>query len=40
MPWTIFRDQFEAVAGHNNWSPQEKATHLFAILQGQATDIL
>jgi hypothetical protein len=36
----MFRHQFEAVAGHNNWAPWEKATHLLAILQGQAADVL
>jgi hypothetical protein len=40
MSWTIIYHQFKAVAGHNNWSPQEKAMHLFAILRGQPADIV
>jgi hypothetical protein len=38
--WAMFRHQFEAVAGYNNWAPWEKATHLSAVLQGQAADVL
>lgn len=39
MDRTIFHHQFEAVV-RLNWTPQEKATHLLGVLQGQATDIL
>jgi hypothetical protein len=36
----VFNLQFEAVTDHNNWAAQEKATLLFAILQGHAAEIL
>jgi hypothetical protein len=32
--------QLEAVANHNGLAAQKKATHLLAILQGQAADII
>jgi hypothetical protein len=32
--------QFDAVASRNDWTSSEKVTHLLAVLQGQATDIL
>jgi hypothetical protein len=38
--WAMFRRQFETVAGHNRWMPQEKATYLIAALQGLACDVL
>jgi hypothetical protein len=40
MSWTMFCRQFAAVAKHDNWSHQEKATHPFAIVQAKAADIL
>jgi hypothetical protein len=36
-PGPSFIASFEAVAGHNNWTAQEKATH-FLVIQGQAAD--
>jgi hypothetical protein len=38
--WAMFQRQFETVADHNRWMPQEKATYLIAALQGQACDVL
>jgi hypothetical protein len=38
--WTIFHIQFEAAADINDWTSQEKAAHLLAILQAQTADIL
>jgi gas vesicle protein len=32
--WAMFRRQFETVADHNRWMPQEKATYSIAALQG------
>jgi hypothetical protein len=38
--WAMFRRQFETVADHNRWMPQEKATYLIAALEGRACDVL
>jgi hypothetical protein len=38
--WAMYRRQFETVADHNRWMPQEKATYLIAALQGRACDVL
>jgi hypothetical protein len=40
MSWIVFRRQFEAVAGHQNWASRENATYLLAVLQGQAVNVL
>jgi len=38
--WAVFRRQFETAEVQNNWTQNEKSTHLFSVLQGQAADIL
>jgi hypothetical protein len=38
--WALFRRQFETVAEHNCWAPQEKSTYLITALQGRAADVL
>jgi hypothetical protein len=38
--WTLFHHEFEVVAEHNSWVNWEKATHLLAVWQGQATNFL
>jgi hypothetical protein len=40
MSWTLFHHQFKAMVEYNSWRDQEQATHLLAILQGQAVDVL
>jgi hypothetical protein len=37
--WAVFR-QFEAAAVQNNWSPNQRVSHLLSVLQGQVADIL
>jgi hypothetical protein len=39
VSWTVFHRQFEALADQEGWAGRE-VTHLLAILQGQAADIL
>jgi hypothetical protein len=36
----MLHHQFEAVAGYNNWAPQEKVMHLLTVLNEQATNVL
>jgi hypothetical protein len=36
----VSRRQFEIVAKHNSWTPQEKSTYLITALQGRATNVL
>jgi hypothetical protein len=38
--WATFHSHFEAMAYHNNWTYHKKATHLLAVLQGLAANIL
>ena len=38
--WAVFRRQFETAEVQSNWTENEKSTHLFSVLQGQAADIL
>jgi hypothetical protein len=38
--WSVFRRQFEIVAGHNRWSDREKSTYLITALKGRALDVL
>lgn len=40
MFWTLFHHEFKVVAEHNRWVDWEKAAHLLAVLQGQATNFL
>jgi hypothetical protein len=37
--WAVFHRQFEAAAGQNNWTSNERAAHLLSVLQGKAADI-
>jgi len=38
--WAVFRRQFETAEVQNNWTQNEKSTHFFSVLQGQAADII
>jgi hypothetical protein len=38
--WTVFDQQFSAVAYRNSWMAHNKTMHLLSNLQGQAADIL
>jgi hypothetical protein len=38
--WAVFRRQFETVAQHNHWSPQEKSAYLITTLKDRVTDVL
>jgi hypothetical protein len=38
--WSVFRRQFESVAGHNRWSNREKSTFLITALKDRAADVL
>jgi hypothetical protein len=38
--WAEFHRQFETAEDQNNWTQNEKAAHLFSVLQGHAADIL
>jgi hypothetical protein len=37
ISWTMFHCQFDTVVGQNKWTPQEKATHLVTIIEGQVS---
>jgi hypothetical protein len=40
MSWTLFNHQLKPMVEYNSWKDQKKDTHLWAIVQGQAVDIL
>ena len=38
--WVVFHRQFETTEVQNNWTQNEKSTHLFSVLQGEVADVL
>jgi len=38
--WVVFHRQFEITEVQNNWTQNEKSTHLFSVLQGEVADVL
>jgi hypothetical protein len=38
--WSVFRQQFEIIADHNQWPDREKSTYLITALKGRTADVL